>query len=74
LRLLDSYDALIYTKALSNRTPGIHTLNFIEDADHNFTGRQDEVVDAILSWWSARERGELSTGVWVEREGLRGKL
>ncbi|GLB38189.1 putative ectomycorrhiza-regulated esterase [Lyophyllum shimeji] len=68
------YDALIYTRALSNRAPGTHTLHFVEDADHNFTGRQDQVVDAILDWWAARERGELKTGVWVEREGLKGKL
>jgi len=68
------YDALIYTQAFSNRTPGTHTLNFIEDADHNFTGRQDKVVDAIIDWWAARERGGLKTGVWVEHEGLRGKL
>ncbi|KAF5382679.1 hypothetical protein D9615_003055 [Tricholomella constricta] len=68
------YDAMIYTRALSNRSPGTHTLNFMEDADHNFTGRQDEVVGAILDWWAAREQGKLQTGIWVEREGLRGKL
>ncbi|KAG5634379.1 hypothetical protein H0H81_002172 [Sphagnurus paluster] len=66
--IVPPYDAVIYTSILSNRTPGTHTLNFIEDADHNFTGRQDEVVSAILGWWAARERGELQTGVWVETE------
>lgn len=67
-----SYDAMIYARALSDRTPGTHSLNFVEDADHNFTGRQDEVVDAILEWWVTRQRGELKTGVWLE--GIRGKL
>lgn len=61
--IVPPYDAVIYTSILSNRTPGTHTLNFVEDADHNFTGRQDEVVSAILGWWAARERGELQTGV-----------
>jgi len=66
------YDALIYASALSNRSPGTHTLHFMEDADHNFTGRRDEVVDAILHWWDARHRGETKTGIWVNE--IRGKL
>ncbi|KAG6816995.1 hypothetical protein H0H87_000890 [Tephrocybe sp. NHM501043] len=68
------YDAIIYTQAFSSRSSGTHMLNLIENADHNFTGRQDEVVSAILDWWTARERGELKTGVWVEREALKGRL
>ncbi|TFK39083.1 ectomycorrhiza-regulated esterase [Crucibulum laeve] len=66
------YDALIYARALSERTPGTHTLHLMEDADHNFTGRQDEVVDAILQWWEARRQGEIKTGIW--QTGIRGKL
>lgn len=66
------YDALIYARALSNRLPGTHTLNLMEDADHNFTGRQDDVVDAILQWWEVRRRGEIQTGIWVG--GIKGKL
>jgi hypothetical protein len=31
------YDALIYARALSPRTPGTHNLHIVEDADHNFT-------------------------------------
>ncbi|KIM42967.1 hypothetical protein M413DRAFT_443787 [Hebeloma cylindrosporum] len=66
------YDALIYARALSNRSPGTHTLNLMEGADHNFTGRQDDVVDAILQWWEVRRRGEIRTGIWVG--GIKGKL
>ncbi|KAF4577417.1 hypothetical protein EYR36_005405 [Pleurotus pulmonarius] len=66
------YDAVIYARALSNRTPGTHTLHLMEDADHNFTGRQDEVVDVILDWWEARSRGGLKSGLWLQ--GIKGKL
>ena len=66
------YDALIYGRALTNRTPGTHTLHLMEDADHNFTGRQDDVVDAIMQWWDVRQRGDLKTGIWVT--GIKGKL
>ncbi|KAJ7644471.1 Alpha/Beta hydrolase protein [Roridomyces roridus] len=67
------YDALIYARALGNRSPGTHTLHMLEDADHNFTGRQDEIVDYILEWRDLHERGELkSSGLWMA--GVRGKL
>ncbi|KDR82423.1 hypothetical protein GALMADRAFT_237733 [Galerina marginata CBS 339.88] len=66
------YDALIYASALSDRSPGTHTLHLMENADHNFTGLQDNVVDAILQWWEARQRSEIKTGVWVV--GMKGKL
>lgn len=59
------YDAVIYAQALSRRTPGTHTLHFIERGDHNFTGIQDEVVDAILRWWDVREKRGLTTGLSV---------
>jgi len=67
------YDALIYACALSNRSPGTHTLNLMEDADHIFTGRHDEVVDAILQWLEARRCGGLETGIWVA-DSIKGKL
>jgi len=66
------YDGLIYARALGNRTPGTHNIHFIEDADHNFTGRQDEVVDTILEWWGKSCRDEFRTGVWMT--GIQGKL
>lgn len=44
----------------------------MEGADHNFTGRQDDVVDAITQWWDVRQRGDLKTGIWVA--GIKGKL
>ncbi|PPR05400.1 hypothetical protein CVT24_008014 [Panaeolus cyanescens] len=79
------YDALIYAGALGPRSPGTHTLHLMEDADHNFTGRQDEVVDVILQWWELRQRAKvegpdsramtiLKSGVWVPGMGAKGKL
>jgi hypothetical protein len=44
----------------------------MEGADHNFTGRRDDVVDAILQWWEARRFGEIQTGIWVAE--IKGKL
>ncbi|KAF9241080.1 Alpha/Beta hydrolase protein [Melanogaster broomeanus] len=53
-------------------SPGTHSLHLVEVADHNFTGRQDEVVDCILEWWEAKLSGSLVTGVF--QTGVRGKL
>jgi len=66
------YDAIIYARALSGRHPGTHNLHLMEDADHNFTGRQDEVVDIILEWWDKRQQHALESGIWMS--GIRGKL
>jgi hypothetical protein len=44
----------------------------VEDADHNFTGRRDDVVDTVLEWWRVRAAGRLTTGVWMT--GERGRL
>ncbi|KAA1476889.1 ectomycorrhiza-regulated esterase [Dentipellis sp. KUC8613] len=71
-KVVPPYDAVIYARALGNRSPGTHNLHYIEDADHNFVGRQDEVVDTILAWWDAREHQRLRTGIW--ETGVRGKL
>ncbi|KAG1743187.1 ectomycorrhiza-regulated esterase [Suillus paluster] len=66
------YDAIIYSRALGARTPGTHSLHLSEEADHNFTNRQDEVVNCILEWWDALNQGRLKTGIWMT--GVRGKL
>ncbi|KDQ62034.1 hypothetical protein JAAARDRAFT_203257 [Jaapia argillacea MUCL 33604] len=66
------YDAIIYARALGTRKSGTHNLSMIEDADHNFTNRQDEVVDAIIDWWGTVQRGEVVTGIF--QTGVRGKL
>jgi len=66
------YDALIYARALGSRSPGTHTLHLMENADHNFTGRRDDVAEAILQWWNMRLLGETRTGIWVDE--IRGKL
>lgn len=66
------YDALIYARAFGSRTPGTHVLHLMEDAGHNFSGRQDEVVDVILEWLEGHHSGALVTGVL--RTGVRGRL
>ncbi|TFK20412.1 alpha/beta-hydrolase [Coprinopsis marcescibilis] len=58
-RVVPPYDAVIYTHALGNRSPGTATLHYVETADHNFTGQKDVVVDAILRWLEDKERGVL---------------
>lgn len=68
-RCLSRYDALIYARALSDRSPGTHSLHLMERADHNFTKRQDDVVSVILQWWAARQLGELRTGIWLTDVG-----
>ncbi|KAK0185723.1 Alpha/Beta hydrolase protein [Armillaria mellea] len=69
------YDAVIYARALSSRDPGTHSLHLVEHADHNFIGRQDEVVATILEWWGAREREDLQSGIWRGTAAdLRGKM
>ncbi|KAF7325189.1 Peptidase-S9 domain-containing protein [Mycena kentingensis (nom. inval.)] len=71
--VVPAYDALIYARALGGRQPGTHTLCMMEEGDHNFTGRQDEVVGYILDWWDALGRGEVTvSGVWGT--GMKGKL
>lgn len=64
---------MIYARALSDRTPGTHMLHLMEDGDHNFTGRQDEVVEVILQWWDTRQRGELNNGILLAGS-VKGKL
>ncbi|KAG1869037.1 ectomycorrhiza-regulated esterase [Suillus subalutaceus] len=71
-KTVPTYDAIIYSRALGARTPGTHNLHLIEEADHNFTNRQDEVVDCILEWWDALNQGRLKTGILMT--GVRGKL
>ncbi|KAG1851575.1 ectomycorrhiza-regulated esterase [Suillus subalutaceus] len=71
-KAVPAYDAVIYSRALGARTPGTHNLHLIEEADHNFTNRQDEVVDCILEWWDALNQGRLKTGILLT--GVRGKL
>ncbi|KAG0704852.1 ectomycorrhiza-regulated esterase [Suillus ampliporus] len=66
------YDAVLYSRIFGARTPGTHSLHLIEEADHNFTNRQDEIVDCILGWWDAHDQGRLKTGIWMT--GVRVKL
>ncbi|KAH9936277.1 ectomycorrhiza-regulated esterase [Fomitopsis serialis] len=58
------YDAFIYAKILGARSPGTHNLAIVEEADHNFTGRSDEVVDTVLEWLDMLEHKTLKTGIW----------
>jgi hypothetical protein len=41
------YDALIYARALADRSPGTHNLHLVEGADHNFTEVYDVHVICI---------------------------
>ncbi|EJF63394.1 ectomycorrhiza-regulated esterase [Dichomitus squalens] len=66
------YDAFIFGRIYGARSPGTHTLRYVEEADHNFTGMPDEVNDTILEWMAQQERNELTTGLW--HTGLRNKL
>ncbi|KAI0060376.1 ectomycorrhiza-regulated esterase [Artomyces pyxidatus] len=67
-----AYDATLYARALGARTPGTHNLHLMEGADHNLTGKHEEVVETILEWWSSRQRRDLRSGIW--RTGVRGRL
>ncbi|KAI0078260.1 ectomycorrhiza-regulated esterase [Panus rudis PR-1116 ss-1] len=71
-RIVPPYDATIYARAFGARSPGTHNLCYNEEADHNFTGMSDFVVDTILEWWSHLQHNQLQTGVW--HTGVRGKL
>ncbi|KAG2130647.1 ectomycorrhiza-regulated esterase [Suillus bovinus] len=71
-KTVPAYDAVLYSRALGARTPGTHNLHLIDEADHNFTNRQDEVVDCILEWWDALNQRRLKTGIFMT--GVRGKL
>jgi len=66
------YDAIIYARALSTRNPGTHTLHLVEEANHNFIGKYDEVNETILEWLSLVRDGSLQSGIW--KTGVRGKL
>lgn len=59
------YDAIIYARALGARSPGTHNLHYVEGADHNFTGIQDEIVEVILDWWQKKNSKPLKTGIWM---------
>ncbi|KAH8114553.1 ectomycorrhiza-regulated esterase [Phellopilus nigrolimitatus] len=67
------YDALIYARVLGTRSPGTHNLHIIEEANHNFSAHQVEVVETILHWWSLLERGGLQTGV-LNTDFIKGRL
>ncbi|KAJ8081034.1 hypothetical protein PM082_017874 [Marasmius tenuissimus] len=66
------YEAVIYSRALGSRAPGTHSLHLVENADHNYTRQQDEVIGAILDWWERKRANTLTTGVWMT--GVKGKL
>ncbi|KAI0335937.1 alpha/beta-hydrolase [Cubamyces sp. BRFM 1775] len=69
------YDAFIYARIYGARSPGTHTLRYVEEADHNFTGMPEEVVEPVLEWLSQLDRGECKAGVWhtgVKGTTLRG--
>ncbi|KAI0822246.1 alpha/beta-hydrolase [Trametes gibbosa] len=58
------YDAFVWAQIYGARTPGTHTLRYVEEADHNFTGIPEVVVETVLGWLKQQDRHELKTGVW----------
>jgi hypothetical protein len=53
---------MIYARALGSRHPGTHNLHIIEEADHNFTGVRDIVLEYLAEfyysfWFAATRRG-----------------
>ncbi|PBK64065.1 ectomycorrhiza-regulated esterase [Armillaria solidipes] len=69
------YNAVLYAKALSKRSPGTHSLHFMEHADHTYTGQHAEVVQTIVDWWDSHLKGRLWTGIWMGPErNVKGKL
>ncbi|KAK0193094.1 ectomycorrhiza-regulated esterase [Armillaria mellea] len=62
------YNAVLYAEALSKRSPGTHSLHFMEHADHIYTGQHAEVVRAIADWWDLHSKGRLRTGIWTGTE------
>lgn len=71
---IPTYDAVLYSGAFGNRSPGTHNLYLIEDADHNFTrpGNREAVVEAILGWYEIVGAGKCRAGVW--ETGVRPRL
>ena len=43
------YDAFIYARIYGARKPGTHTLRYVEEADHNFTGVSTPDVTMVAS-------------------------
>ncbi|KAK0489737.1 hypothetical protein EDD18DRAFT_1311212 [Armillaria luteobubalina] len=73
-RTVPTYDAVLYVKTLSNRHPGTHTLHLMENSNHNYNGRHDEVIWTNLDWWDAKLKGKLQLGVWRRTDDVKGKL
>lgn len=49
-------------------------LKVLEDADHNFLGRYDEVVEAILEWLERVDKGEAGAAEVDSPQSPKGKL
>lgn len=67
-----TYDAIIYARALSIRDPGTHTLHLVEDANHNFIGKHEEVNDTIVEWLHQVKNGSITSGIW--KTGIKPRL
>ncbi|KAK0441506.1 ectomycorrhiza-regulated esterase [Desarmillaria tabescens] len=63
-----AYNAVLYARVLSKRSPGTYALHLMEHADHLYTGRHAEVVQTILDWWDAHLKGTLRSGIWAGAE------
>ncbi|KAK0193108.1 hypothetical protein F5146DRAFT_1120774 [Armillaria mellea] len=61
----EGYNAALYAKALSKRSPGTHSLHFMEHADHTYMGQHAEVVQTILDWWESHSKDRFGLGIWM---------
>ncbi|KAI0670857.1 alpha/beta-hydrolase [Trametes maxima] len=65
------FDAVLYARVYGARSPGTHTLRLVEEADHNFTGIPEVVVDTVLEWLAQQEAGRIKSGIW--HTGVKGE-
>lgn len=51
------YNAAMFANAIPN-----HTLRLIPDADHNFKGKYEEIVNVILEYFATHEKDAFEKG------------
>ncbi|KAG7441863.1 uncharacterized protein BT62DRAFT_467066 [Guyanagaster necrorhizus] len=63
------YNAVLYRKILSRRSPRTYSLHFMEHADHVYTGLRAELVRTIVGWWDCPLKDRHLMSIWVGPEG-----
>ncbi|KAG9006117.1 hypothetical protein FRB94_000942 [Tulasnella sp. JGI-2019a] len=67
-KVIPPFDGILYAHALSGRSGVTHTLHLVEEADHNFVGFHDDLVETIVAWWNRKQQGMLKDGLWIVNE------